>query len=138
MNYRSELPGIALLNTDFVLINDNGRYLHKSGKGSTDNLNHARAYKTYRAADRRCVGTNWKYIRVDEIEGGDTMTLEVNIPCSRCGEMYSELKVIVDWLRLHPAKVPVCIQCDVDATQQARVVLTPKGKMYLEKSGEVQ
>lgn len=52
---------------DFVLVNDVGRYLHKNNKGSTDTLTQAKTYKTYQGAGKRCEGTNYKYVRVDEI-----------------------------------------------------------------------
>jgi hypothetical protein len=53
--------------TDFVLINDNNRFLHKDNRTSTDNLRNARTYKTWQRANRRAEGTSYKYIRVDEI-----------------------------------------------------------------------
>jgi len=52
--------------TDFVLINKANRYLHKDNKSTTDSLNSAKTYKTYQGAGKRCEGTNFKYIRVDE------------------------------------------------------------------------
>lgn len=53
--------------TNFVLINQAGRFLYHDNRGTTDNIDSARAYKTYRSAAKRCTDTNFKYIRVDEV-----------------------------------------------------------------------
>jgi len=56
-----------IYNEDFVLINDNNRFLHKDNKTSTDNLRNARTYKTWQGANKRAEGTNYKYILVEEL-----------------------------------------------------------------------
>lgn len=61
---------------DFILINDAGFYLHKSNRGSTDKLENARTYKTYQGAGRRCEGTSFKYILVEEARTEVAMAIE--------------------------------------------------------------
>lgn len=56
-----------------------------------------------------------------------TCSNEIQIQCSVCKRMYAELAAIVAWMRFHPVRVPICIQCDPKAQPAIEMRLTPKG-----------
>lgn len=55
----------------------------------------------------------------------------VDIPCSKCGEGYTEFRAVDEWRHHHPVKAQVCISCDPMAEQPALVAVTTKGRNAL-------